>query len=297
MSVYNFGSLNIDSFYGVEHIAKSGETITSNNFTKYPGGKGFNQSIALARAGVMVNHIGCIGEDGTFLIDILKKEKINTKDIQIVDKATGQAIIQSANNGENSILLFKGANHCLEKTYIDEVFKEIKENDLVLIQNEISNIKYIVEKAYDNNIPVAFNISPITKEIFEIDLNKIKYLFLNEIEGLAITSKLDAIAIGYSFVKKYPNLHIILTLGELGAIYFHHDLVISEPAITTEVVDTTGAGDTFTGYFLSEILKDSTVNRALKIACIASSITIKSQGAANSIPFRSEVLKLLEEIK
>lgn len=81
MSVYNFGSLNIDSFYGVEHIAKSGETITSNNFTKYPGGKGFNQSIALARAGVMVNHIGCIGEDGTFLIDILKKEKINTKDI------------------------------------------------------------------------------------------------------------------------------------------------------------------------------------------------------------------------
>lgn len=291
MKIYNFGSLNIDYVYEVENMVRAGETISSLSFSKFMGGKGLNQSIALARAGSEVMHIGCIGEDGRFLVEKLKEEGVDVHALKTVNTPTGHAIIQLDSHGENSILLYAGANHCLEPDYIDSVFEMMEPDALILLQNEISNIDYIIEKAHGRGVAVAINLSPINENIKKIDLSKVSYLLINEVEGKTITGFDSPVQIGNSLIQKYPHLNVVLTLGAEGVIFFHQHEMIEQSAYKSNVVDTTGAGDTFTGYFLSMLMTGKRVHEALKIGCYASSLAIGVKGAANSIPKSEQVMK------
>lgn len=290
MKVYNFGSLNIDLVYEVDNIVRVHETKSSKSLNKFVGGKGLNQSIALAKAGLEVVHLGCVGKDGDVLLNTLNAEKVDTTHIKVVDGASGHAIIQLDERGNNCILLYQGANFEVSKAYIDEMFELINENDLIHLQNEISNIDYIIEKAYRLNIKVAVNLSPINEFVKKIDLNKVTYLLINEVEGKAITGLDDYKEIGDYLLREYPGLNVVLTLGSEGVMFFNKDETIAQHAYKSNVVDTTGAGDTFTGYFLSMILSGKTVKQALQIGCYAGSLAIQVKGAANSIPSLDKVI-------
>lgn len=295
MKIYNFGSLNIDYVYEVENMVRAGETISSLSFSKFMGGKGLNQSIALARAGAKVEHIGCIGEDGYFLVDKLKEEGVDVHAVKTVDTPTGHAVIQLDSEGENSILLYAGANHCLECDYIDSIFETMESDALILIQNEISCIEYIIEKAHERGVALAINLSPVNENIKKIDLSKVSYLLINEVEGEMITGFNLPSQIGNYLIRTYPALNVILTLGSEGVIFFNQHESIEQSAYQTDVTDTTGAGDTFTGYFLSMLIRGKSVREALKIGCYASSLAIRVKGAANSIPKWEEVMRGLDE--
>lgn len=297
MQVYNFGSLNIDHVYEVATIVKPGETISSFGYEKLIGGKGLNQSIALAKAGIAVSHLGAIGMDGRFLVEVLKNNNVNADLITETDQATGHAIIQLDETGNNSIVLFPGANHHVTKTYIDNMLAMINPDDIILLQNEISNIDYIMQRAYELNIPVALNLAPVTVQALDYDLSKLTYLIINETEGNALTNETDEKLIGQNLVKKYPNLQVVLTIGEAGSVYFYKDEVIFQKAYPTKAVDTTGAGDTFTGYFLAILLKEKDIRLALQLASVASSLAVAIKGAANSIPDLNQVMTRFNELK
>lgn len=289
MKILNFGSLNIDIFFRVENIVKPGETISAKSIEKRPGGKGLNQSVALSKSFENVYHAGSVGDDGVFLIDYLKSEDINTKYIKKSDKLTGNAIIQVDDKGENSIVLYKGANFDNDKKFIDEVLDNFDKDDILLLQNEISSMKYLIDKAYEKGMKIVLNPSPITDEIKEFDFNKIDLLLVNEIEAKDIANK-DNIdeSINY-FVATYPNINLIVTLGSKGSIFVNKNEKIKQEGIKVESVDSTGAGDTFTGFFVSYFYQGKNVRDCLKFASLASALSVTKSGASISIPSLCDV--------
>lgn len=289
MKILNFGSLNIDIFFRVENIVKPGETISAKSIEKRPGGKGLNQSVALSKSFENVYHAGSVGDDGVFLIDYLKSENINTKYIKKSDKLTGNAIIQVDDRGENSIVLYKGANFDNDKKFIDEVLDNFDKDDILLLQNEISSMKYLIDKAYEKGMKIVLNPSPITDEIKEFDFNKIDLLLVNEIESKDIANK-DNIdeSINY-FMATYPNINLIVTLGSKGSIFVNKNEKIKQEGIKVESVDSTGAGDTFTGFFVSYFYQGKNVRDCLKFASLASALSVTKSGASISIPSLCDV--------
>lgn len=293
MKIYNFGSLNIDYTYHVEHISCEGETISSIQRTISPGGKGLNQTVALARAGADVVHVGHIGqEDGKFLLDFLNSVGICTSNISSVEGASGHAIIQVDNNGQNSIILFAGANSTITKADVDSVLSGAKAGDWLLLQNEITEVGYIIEKGHALGLKVFFNAAPFSKEVLSFSLDKLECLIVNEIEAMGIAEVDESTCIEAvidRLEKKYPNVDILVTIGEKGSILISNGSRIHQDAFIVDVVDTTGAGDTFVGYYLSTISKGKTAEEALRIASKASSVMISRQGAAPTIPYISEI--------
>lgn len=289
MKILNFGSLNIDIFFRVENIVKPGETISAKSIEKRPGGKGLNQSVALSKSFENVYHAGSVGDDGVFLIDYLKSENINTKYIKKSDKLTGNAIIQVDDKGENSIVLYKGANFDNDKKFVDEVLDNFDKDDILLLQNEISSMKYLIDKAYEKGMKIVLNPSPITDEIKEFDFNKIDLLLVNEIEAKNIANK-DNIdeSINY-FMATYPNINLIVTLGSKGSIFVNKNEKIKQEGIKVESVDSTGAGDTFTGFFVSYFYQGKNVRDCLKFASLASALSVTKSGASISIPSLCDV--------
>ena len=289
MKILNFGSLNIDIFFRVENIVKPGETISAKSIEKRPGGKGLNQSVALSKSFENVYHAGSVGDDGIFLIDYLKSENINTKYIKKSDKLTGNAIIQVDDRGENSIVLYKGANFDNDKKFIDEVLDNFDKDDILLLQNEISSMKYLIDKAYEKGMKIVLNPSPITDEIKEFDFNKIDLLLVNEIEAKNIANK-DNIdeSINY-FMATYPNINLIVTIGSKGSIFVNKNEKIKQEGIKVESVDSTGAGDTFTGFFVSYFYQGKNVRDCLKFASLASALSVTKSGASISIPSLCDV--------
>ena len=143
MKIYNLGSLNIDYVYSVEHIVKPKETLSSSDIQRFAGGKGLNQSIALARAGCSIIHGGIIGTDGQFLKEILQNENIDVSNVKTLNQPTGHAIIQVDCNGQNGILLYSGTNYSIDREYVANFLNDAQEGDILLLQNEISNVEYI----------------------------------------------------------------------------------------------------------------------------------------------------------
>lgn len=296
MKVLNFGSLNIDYVYKLDHIVRKGETISSESLNLYPGGKGLNQSIALGRAGVTVYHAGCIGPDGRFLKDILKESGVNTDFIsETPDVRTGNAIIQNDASGDNCIILYGGANHAISRDQIDRVLKGFSEGDFIILQNEISELPYIIAEAKEKGMVVVLNPSPMNQVIEELPFDSIDYLLLNELEAEELVSG------GSDDVEKlqtvFPDAKIILTLGENGSVYFDHGDRYSQSVYHVDVVDTTAAGDTFTGYFLAGVLDNFSIASALEYAAAAAAIAVSNAGAATSIPYKKDVEEFLRNRK
>lgn len=290
MKILNFGSCNIDFVYSVDTMVNPGETISAKSVEKFPGGKGLNQSIACARAGVPVFHAGHIGGDGEFLREIMKISGVDTRYLKTIDNLTGHAIIQVTPNGENSIIVYGGANEEITKEYVDEILLNFSENDFIVLQNEISEIPYIIEKASEIGMKIVLNPSPFNERIKFIDFDKLSYLILNEHEAESLSGKIEKDDFVKCCRKNYPNLTVILTRGKQGSIYFDKDVEISQDAYKVIAVDTTAAGDTFTGFFFASICKGETPQNALKIASMASAISVTKKGAASSIPMIDEVM-------
>ncbi len=292
MKILNFGSLNIDYVYQLDHFVKAGETESSNRRDIFPGGKGLNQSIALARSGSEVYHAGGIGkEDGIFLKSLLEDSNVKTDYVREIDGATGHAIIQVNGKGNNCIILFSGANGQQEKSYIDAVLESFVEGDYLVLQNEINNLDYIVECAFKKKMVIFLNPSPFNSVIKSLKLEYIDYFLLNEIEAADMcgVERCAANELVVILKKNFPKAKFLLTLGKDGVIYFDSTCMHSHGIYDVPVVDTTAAGDTFSGYFISSIAKNLCIDEALKLASIASSIVVSKRGAAISIPTIKEV--------
>ncbi len=288
--ILNFGSLNIDRVYSVDNFVRAGETKKSTKLDFFAGGKGLNQSLAIAKAGGNVFHAGLIGEDGNFLKEKLAQNKVNVDFIKTIDSPTGHAIIQVNQAGENCILLDAGANDKIDKSFIDEVLSNFEKDDFLVLQNEISNLSYLIDEAYKKGMQIILNPSPINEDLLNLDLEKISYLLVNEIEGQALTGESDFEEILNKFNLKYPNLRLVLTLGSKGSIFNYKKLRIHQNPYKVTAVDTTAAGDTFTGYFIANIAKEKDINEILDISSKASAICVTRKGASDSVPTREEVI-------
>ncbi|MBQ4086747.1 MAG: helix-turn-helix domain-containing protein [Clostridia bacterium] len=297
MKILNFGSCNIDYVYSMDHIVAVGETQMTYKMEIFPGGKGLNQSIAAARAGVETYHAGCVGADGGMLLDILKESGVNVSCLQKVDAKNGHAIIQVSSQGENAIFLHAGSNNMVTKELIDSVLSQFDAGDILLLQNEINNVDYIIEKAYERKLCIILNPSPLNDEIDKMDFGKLSYLILNEVEATAISGcEAPEESLTY-FKKQYPGLRVMLTLGSRGCIYMDEENEIYQPAYRVTAVDTTAAGDTFTGYFAAGLVMGKPYAEVLKIASAASAISVTREGAAPSIPLWDEVMEKMPNLQ
>ncbi|MBT9903593.1 ribokinase [Anaerostipes hadrus] len=295
MKILSFGSLNIDYVYSVPHFVKKGETLSAKELNVYTGGKGLNQSIALARAGVETYQAGAIGTDGMFLLEQLKEAGVKTDLVKILDDVrTGNAIIQNDDEGDNCIVLFGGANQAITKEQVDEAFKDFTNEDYLLIQNEINELSYIVEKAKEEGMKIILNPSPMNEKIMKLPLDQIDYFILNEIEAMQILEmdkpeEIDGKYIASLLHERFKDATIVLTLGSEGSVCISDDEYIEQSIYKVKAIDTTAAGDTYTGYFIAGILKGKTIKESMDIASKASAIAVTRQGAAPSIPVLEEV--------
>jgi len=219
MKLLNMGSLNYDYVYRVSHIVKPGETILSKGMEIFCGGKGLNQSVALARAGERVYHAGLVGMDGDLLLETCKENQIDTSYIKKVEGKSGHTMIQVDENGQNCILLYGGSNQAFTKEYIGDVLDSFDKGDWILLQNEVNHLGYIIDQAYEKGLRIALNPSPFNRAIYECDLSKVSLFLLNEIEGEQITGKSDKKEILDTLEKRYPEAEIILTLGSVTGWY------------------------------------------------------------------------------
>ena len=295
MKVLNIGSMNLDLVYSVDHIVQPGETEASTALDTFLGGKGLNQSMALAKAGVEVYQGGMIGEDGQPFLDACAEYGVKADYIRTVPGKSGHAVIQRDKNAQNCILLYGGANQMLTEEYVDSVLADFGAGDILLLQNEVNQMPYIVEKAYEKGMQIALNPSPFNEKLNEVDMAKISIFLMNEVEGNQITGLTDPNEIIAEMLKRFPKARIVLTLGKDGAVYADAEQKHFQPIFKVQAVDTTAAGDTFSGYFLAGLLDGMSVPDILKMSAKASSIAVTREGAVPSIPYRDEVMEALAE--
>ena len=289
MQILNLGSINVDHVYAVNHFVRPGETIASNKYNVFAGGKGFNQSIALARAGAIVRHVGKIGEDAEWLIKRLEKEGVDITDVEITQSPTGHAIIQVIPSGENSIVLYGGANQTINESNVTISLESASPGDYLLLQNEISSVADAIKKGKEKKMKVVFNPAPMTPNVHNYPLKDVDLFILNETEAEELTGKTTPENIRNFICKNFPKSATVLTLGIKGAIYFDSNKIFQQPSVDVVAVDTTAAGDTFIGYFLAELIQSCNPEKALSIGCRAAAICVTRPGASDSIPFRKEV--------
>ena len=290
MKVLNVGSLNIDHTYQLERIVAPGETITSKQMSVYAGGKGLNQSIAIARAGIEVYHAGKIGIDGQFLIELCNDSGVNSTFIETGVIPTGNAIIQVTSQGQNSIILYPGANRSLDKAWIDKVLTEFSKGDILLL-HEVNLIDYLIIEGKKKGMNIFLNPSPYDEYIDKCDLSLVNTFLMNEVEGAQITGCYDPECILTRMKNLYPQAKVVLTLGQDGVYFQDKEQRVYQPARTVKAVDTTGAGDTFTGYYIAAVIEGKSAIEALTFATNAAALAVMKAGAANAIPKRHDVEK------
>lgn len=296
MKILSLGSLNIDYTYFLEHIMQMKETQAASDRNIFAGGKGLNQSIAMARAGLTVYHAGCIGEDGTLLLEELEKAGV---DVSLVHRlegpCSGHAIIQVDKMGQNAVMTYGGANMQVSREYIDEVLEQFDENDVLVLQNEISNLDYAIERAHEKNMMIVLNPSPFNDVLKNYDLSKVTLFFMNEVEGRELTTYVQPGDILIGMRELYPSSKCVLTLGAQGAFFGDGKTNVYHHASRVQAVDATAAGDIFEGYFLAAYLAGKKPAEALAIASCAAGISVTRAGAAPSAPTMQETLEIMKK--
>jgi ribokinase len=288
---YNLGSINIDRVFRVDHLVRPGETIASAAHETFAGGKGANQSVALARAGARVAHIGKIGPDGIWLREKLARDNIDTRWIVSSSSPTGQAIIQVDATGQNAIVLAAGANHEITPAEIDAALAGAAPGSWLLAQNETSSVVHAVRRAHQLGLRVAFNPAPCDRAVNDYPLELVDLLCVNETEGGSLSGQRAPQAILEVLARRLPGCEILLTLGADGALRRAPDGQMHEAGFHVGAVDTTAAGDTFLGYYLAGMAAGLDPLERLRRACRAAAVCISRPGALDSIPRLAEVLK------
>ena len=300
-----FGSMNIDYTYRVDHFATRGETIASNGLNLFTGGKGLNQAVAMSRAGVSVCQAGSVGRDGEFLLDFLEGSGVDCSLVQRRrDVRTGNAIIQNDASGDNCIILYGGTNRCIDREYVDTVLSHFSAGDYIVLQNEISEVPYIISEAHRRGMKVILNPAPCDDSMTLVDRGCVDLLILNTVEAMQLCG-FDDVQTGPEQARElicavaalFGRSQVVLTLGSGGSMYYDGLEIIRQPAYDVAAVDTTGAGDTFTGYFVAGIIEGLSVKKALEQASLAAAIAVTKQGAAPSIPEHREVMAMKTRLR
>ncbi|MBR2797047.1 MAG: ribokinase [Clostridia bacterium] len=300
MKILNFGSLNVDYVYSVDYFVRAGETLKVNSREVLPGGKGMNQSVALARAGAEVYHAGCIGADGAFLRALLNKNGVDTTLLRTIDGMQGHTIIQVDSKGENCILLYGGTNRQISQEQIDETLAHFGAGDWLVLQNEVNNLPRIVDAAYARGMKIVLNPSPYEEGLKAVDFGKLSWLLVNEVEACQCSGSDEPERAWDMLHTRYPELSVLITLGSAGSIA--HQVTpeeidtVRQQAFKAEAVDTTAAGDTFTGYFIGGLAEGRPLAQCMLRASAASAISVTRMGAAVSIPKKEEVEAMLAEL-
>ena len=290
-----FGSINIDNVYRVEHIVKLGETITGLSIEKHCGGKGLNQAIALGKAGAQVYMAGGIGNDDSIgTLNIMNKSEVDISLVETRNVPNGNSIIQVDLAGNNSIIIYGGANQKNSEDYVIKVLNHFQQNDWIVLQNEINGNDFIISEAKKRKMKICLNPSPFSPEVAK--LCNVDILFVNEIEAENLCHEKE-------YDKQLSLLHsmfkqtlVIITLGEKGSVAI--DALgnkYTQAPYKCSSIDTTGAGDTFTGYFLAEYVSSYNIYKALNMASAASSLSVRKMGAAESIPTLQETKDFIGE--
>ncbi len=289
MKILNFGSINIDYVYEVLQFVQPGATIASQGFQTYIGGKGCNQSVAIAKAGVEVFHAGNISDSGIFIKNQLEKWGVNTQFINNIDTPTGHAIIQVDENGENAIIIYGGANQNITEKQIDNTLKHFDKGDFLLLQNEINHISLLIKKAKEKGMKIIFNPAPMTESVLDYPLNLVDIMILNETEATELSKQNNLNDIIKQLKNQFPNTFFILTLGEKGSISFNNEEELIVKAQKVQTIDTTAAGDTFIGYFIAGVTYKMSNLEAIQFATKAAAKTVSKKGGAVSIPFLKDL--------
>lgn len=290
-----FGALNIDYVYQMEQFVQAKETVSSLGRQSFCGGKGLNQAIAISKSGVVVWQAGAVGDnDSAMLYRSLEEAGVHTELIMKKEGSSGHAIIQNIPDGENCIILYGGANQEITRKDVDDVLSHFETGDLIVLQNEISQLSYIMEAAHERGMTIVLNPSPMNEVIFTLPLDYADYLIVNEVEGKALCAgdtreSCTGEELLDSLMKKLPDVKIILTLGAEGSMYGYHKERCYQSASNVHAIDTTAAGDTYTGFFIGSLLQGQDVATALETASKASAIAVSRRGASTSIPSIEEV--------
>jgi ribokinase len=288
--ILNIGSINIDYVYSVERFVRPGETIASRSLSVFPGGKGLNQSVALARAGGSVCHAGRVGPDGLGMLGIMRDAGVDVGHVDTTGSATGHAIIQVNDAGENCIILHAGANHEIDVERVRRALSDFGEGDFAVFQNEVNDVPLMMKAAADRGLRVAFNLAPFGPEIRDYPLDAVDYFLVNETEGQGVSGASEPEDILREMSRAYPRAAVVLTIGRGGVLYRDARETLTHGIYDVPAVDTTAAGDTFTGFFISSIADGRPAATALRIASVASSLAVSRKGASSSVPTLAEVL-------
>lgn len=284
MTVWCLGSINIDMFYEVPHIVRPGETLAAISTFQGLGGKGANQSVAAARAGVRTRHIGAIGAGSDWVIERLQAYGVDTYHIARTDEPTGHAIINVAADGENAIVILPGANTAQSTDRLEAALSEADAGDVLMLQNETNLQVEAAAVARERGLRVVYSAAPFDAEATGRVLPYIDVLLLNEIEADQLQ-----LAVGTS-LEGLPVPEIIVTLGARGARLIDNQGGRCEVnGLKVKAVDTTGAGDTFAGYFAAGLSQGQQTRQAMSLAVRAAALKVTRKGTADAIPSLAEV--------
>ena len=299
MGILVFGSANIDETYSVPHMVARGETLAATAVTRRSGGKGLNQAIACARAGTPTAFAGAIGEDGRFLLGELEAAGVDTSRVRVLKgERTGVAVIQNDAAGDNCILLYGGANRCIAAEQVAGALEGYGPGDMVVLQNEVNLTGTVIRAAHARGISVALNPSPLDEAVLAMPLDLVGYLLLNEVEAAQLLGAQAAGAVASAdwdevaalLGARFPRATVVLTLGGAGSMLIAEgEVSVRQPARSREVVDTTAAGDTFTGFLLAALARGEEPAAAMELAARAAGLAVSRPGAAPSIPTLEEV--------
>ncbi|KAE9630874.1 ribokinase [Parasedimentitalea maritima] len=280
MAIWNLGSINADMVYALPHLPTPGETLAALDLQQFLGGKGANMSVAAARAGSHVCHIGAVGPDGKWAVDRLMEYGVDTRYIDQIETPTGHAIIAVDRQGENQIILFPGANRELTTDQLGLAVSQAESGDILVLQNETNMQAEAAKMGRELGLRVCYAAAPFDAEAVQAVLPFLDLLFLNEVEAQQLehaTGK-PATELGVS--------DVIITLGAKGARHFYAGTgeILDVPALPVTAVDTTGAGDTFTGYVLSGLDRGLPMPQAMMLATRAAALMVTRPGTADVIP-------------
>lgn len=283
--IWNLGSINIDMIFRVPHLPAPGETLAATGFSQGLGGKGANMSVASARAGSRVVHIGAVGDDGRWAIDRLLEYGVEVPHIARVSAPTGSASIYVDDAGENSIVLNAGANWMISKQMIGAALSVASAGDYLLVQNETNQQRYAVETAKTLGLRVLYAAAPFDVDAVRAVLHHVDILVLNAIEAEQLVSGMG------KDLTELPTPDIIVTLGADGCKWISNTSKKTQmfDAYPVNVVDTTGAGDTFTGFFLSGLDRKMTIADSIDMGLRAGALMVARHGTAEVIPDLKEI--------